>query len=205
MKVEKLIFRINKLMDRLVAGEDVSLRSLARVLTPEQMNELHVSWEAEKSSRRTPKPSEILKYESFLRRGLLSYGKYEANRHKLSGYYSQKMELKAHSEFEKALEYANEIVNSNSSLRLWFDRDPSDAEFGAPGGMPRIVTSKSYDNECRGQKSPLTSSKRDLKLAALAAALDELQGNDLTALVTERHIWPTSAERPIRDFTGWKF
>jgi hypothetical protein len=116
------------------------------------------------------------------------------------------MELKAHSKFERALEYANEIVCSESSLRLWFDRDPKDAEFGAPGGMPRIITSKSYDNEFRGEKLPFVSSIRDLKLAALSSALDELQGNDLTALAEEKPLWLTTTERPRnRDFTGWKF
>ena len=193
-------------MDQLGAGENVSLSSIERLLTAEQVKSLKEELAAGSSLKKVQKPKEIVKYEKMLQAGVLAYGKYEANHKKLSGYKSLKMEQMAQSQLERALEYANEIVYIDPSLRMWFDRDPKDGDFGAPEGMPRIITSKSYDNESRGEKLPFINSIRDLKLAALCSALDELQGNDLTALAEEKPLWLTSTERPRnRDFTGWKF
>lgn len=206
MKDEKKCSRIIQLISRLEVGEDVSLRSLARVLTPEQMAELNADWEAEKRSRKAPKPYEILKYESLLSRGLLLYGKYEANHTKISSYDSGRLIRKAQSALDKALEYACEIVKVNSQLRMWFDRDPEKADFGAPAGMPRIITSKSYDNECRGQKLPFSNTKRDLKITALASALEKLQGNNLMNLVevSPIEIWSFKRCKDF-DFSGFRF
>lgn len=206
MKVEKRISRILELITRLESGEEVSRRSIARVLTPEQIADLDEGWKAEKLSKKDPKPKEILKYESLLRRGLLLYGKYEANHAKLSSYDSGRLECKAQSELDKALEFACDIVQIDSSLRLWLDRDPANADFGAPAGMPRVITSKSYDNGWRGQKPPFTSTKRDLKLVALSSAITKLQSNCLGAWVEPEPVqW-----RPYRctnnaDFSSWKF
>ncbi len=206
MKPEKRIARIIELMDRLEAGGEVTRSSLSRVLTPEQMASFVASWDTEKRSRNFEKPKEIVKYEKLLRDGVLAYGKYEATHQKLTSYKSGKLIEKAQSTLDKAVQYAQEIVVADSSLRLWFDRDPADSDFGHPAGAPRIITSKSYDNESRGEKLPFINSIRDLKLAALSSALDELQGNDLTALAEEKPLWLTSTERPRnRDFTGWKF
>ena len=206
MREEKRIARINELMNRIEAGKEVTRSSLSRVLTPAQIANFVGSWDAEKHSRNFKKPKEIVNYERMLRDGVLLYGKYEATHHKLTSYKSRKLIEKAQSTLDKAVQYAQEVVCEDSSLRIWFDRDPADSDFGNPAGAPRIITSKSYDNEFRDEKLPFINSIRDLKLAALSSALDELQGNDLTAFAEEKPFWLTSTERPRnRDFTGWKF
>lgn len=206
MKDEKNCSRIIHLISRLEAGVDVSLRSLARVLTSAQMAQLSADWEDEKRSRKAPKPFEICKYETLLSRGLLLYGKYEASHHVLTSYKSFKLIEKAQSALDEAGRYACEIVQGKSSLRMWFDRDPLSATFGDPGGMPRIITSKSYDNECRGQKFPFGNTKRDLKIAALASALEKLQGNNVMNLaeVAPIEIWSFKRCKDY-DFSGFRF
>ena len=206
MKPEKRLARIQVLMSRLEAGKDVSLGSLGRVISPEQMAKFTEGWKEERASRKEPAPKEIRKYQSLLQRGLLTYGQYEANHHKLSTYESTKLAHKADSEFEKALEFACEMVQIKQSLRLWLDRDPETSESGAPAGIPRVVTSKSSDNQATDRKLPFTNTKRDLKLVALSAALDELQGEGLKHFTEPKSVLRDSSRVSSKtDFSDWKF
>lgn len=63
MKVELRISRIQKLIDRLKGGEDVSTSSLSRVLTTEQFEHYQENWRDELSLRKIEKPKEIKEYE----------------------------------------------------------------------------------------------------------------------------------------------
>lgn len=206
MRTEKKCARINVLINRLDAGEDVSRSSLARVLTPVQMAGLDESWKAEKVSRKKPKPPELKKYERMLRVGVLLYGRYEAAHHKMTAYKSKEMIEEAQHKMEKALEFAVELVQIESSFRMWFDRDPKDADFGAPASMPRVVTSKSHDNESHCKGVPFANSKRNLKMAVLCEALAKLQPVGLEVFAEPKSVFRDSRwwrEKP--DFSGWKF
>jgi len=206
MNNEKRCARIAVLMSRLESGKDVSRSSLARVLTPEQMRALDDAWKAEKGSRKSSKPPELKKYERLLRAGVLLYGKYEATHHKLSSYESTRLIGLAERELEKALEFALELVQINSSFRVWFDRDPKDADSGAPAGMPRVVTSKSHDNQSTCKGIPFASSKRELKLVALYEALEKLQPVGLEAFAESKSVLRDSRSwREKPDLSGWKF
>jgi hypothetical protein len=206
MRTEKKCARINLLINRLDAGEDVSRSSLARVLTPKEMSSLDEGWKAEKASRKKPKPQEIKKYERMLRVGVLLYGRYEATHQKMTAYNSKAMIEEAQHKMEKALEFAVELVQINSSFRMWFDRDPKDADFGAPASMPRVVTSKSHDNQSHCKSVPFANSKRDLKMEVLCEALAKLQPVGLEVFTETKSVLRDSrswAEKP--DFSGWKF
>lgn len=206
MKIERKIERINALIERLEVGDSVSLRSIDRLLTAEQMLTLKRDLSIEGRSRKHQKPKEIKTYETLLRRGLLLYGQYEATHHQLTAYKSKKLIEQAQSEMEKATQYACEIVGADSSLRIWFDRDLGDVDFGAPEGMPRVVTSKSYDNICRGENLPFTNTKREIKMAALASALNDYKGNDLEAWTGTPSEWQRSPIRHLSvNFSDWKF
>ena len=206
MRTEKKCARINVLINRLDSGEDVSRSSLARVLTPEQMVGLDDAWKAEMASRKSSKPPELKKYERMLRAGALLYGKYEATHHKLPVYESTRLIRSAEREMEKALEFAVELVEINSSFRMWFDRDPKEADFGAPASMPRVVTSKSHDNQSACKGVPFANSKRDLKLVALGEALAKLEPVGLEAFVEPKSVLRDSRSwREKSDFSGWKF
>ena len=206
MNYEKLYARINVLINRLDAGEDVSRSSLARVLTPKQMADLDEDWKAEKSARKSTKPPELKKYEKMLRAGLLLNGKYEATHRKMTAYNSKAMIEEAQHKMEKALEFAVELVQVNSSFRMWFDRDPKDADFGVPASMPRVVTSKSHDNQSLSRGFPTGNSKRDLKKSALCEALAKLQPIGLEAFSEPKSVLRDSRSwRTKQDLSGWKF
>jgi hypothetical protein len=206
MKKDKRKARIIELMRRLEEGEEVSRNSLARVLTPELMVGLGKSWEAEKESRKLSKPPELKKYERMLRAGVLLYGRYEATHQKMTAYKSKEMIEGAQSKMEKALEFAVELVQINSSFRMWFDREPKDADFGAPVSMPRVVTSKSCDNQSHCKCVPFANSKRDLKLAALYAALEELEPSSFEAFVKPTYVLRNSRSwQQSLDLSGWNF
>lgn len=206
MNKEKRCARIAVLMSRLEAGKDVSRGSLARVLTPEQMVALDDAWKAEKASRKSSKPPELKKYERLLLAGALLYGKYEATHHKLPIYESTRLIRSAEREMEKALEFAVELVQINSSFWMWFDRDPKEADAGAPASMPRVVTSKSHDNQSACKGVPFANSKRDLKLVALYEAFEKLRPVGLEAFAEPKSVLRDSRSwREKTDLSGWKF
>ena len=206
MRNEKRLSRIVQLISRLEANENVSRGSLSRVLTPEQMADLDEGWKAEQVSRQHPKPLEIKKYEAMLKRGLLLYGKYEATHHKLAAYDSRRLIQTAESALEKALEFAQEMVQNTNSLQEWLDRDPKDCCRSAPASMPRIVTSKSTDNQSAIRKAPCTYSKKQLKLIALHNALEALQPNDLELISQEIKVSTFGSRRKlVMEFEGFRF
>ena len=206
MRSEKRLSRIAQLISRLEANENVSRGSLSRVLTPEQMADLDERWKAEQVYRKQPKPLEIKKYEAMLKRGLLLYGKYEATHHKLAAYDSRRLIQSAESALENALEFAQEMVQITNSLQEWLDRDPRDCYGLNPSSMPRIVTSKSADNQSAVRKAPSTHSMKQLKLIALHEALEELQPNDLELLFQEIKVSTYGTRRKLAmEFSGFHF
>ena len=68
MKTELKISRIQKLIDRLKGGEDVSTSSLSRVLTTEELKQYKENWKDELSLRKIDKPKELKEYERRLDR-----------------------------------------------------------------------------------------------------------------------------------------
>jgi len=206
VNTNKKIKRINSLIERLYADSDVSRTSLKRVLTAKQFTELDKDWATEKASRKFQKPGLIMTYESKLRRGLLLYGKYEATHHKLAAYDSRRLIESAESALGKALEFAQEMVQNTNSLQEWLDRDPNDCDGFTPASMPRVVTSKSADNQSSLKKAPCTYSKKQLKLIALQNALEELQPNDLELLSQEIKASKVATRRKlVMEFEGFKF
>ena len=175
MKDAKRHQRLEQLLERLSAGEDVSRRDLSRLLKLQQFQALNRSWQDEQASCSYAKPPELKKYETVLRTGVLQYNRYEALHKKVDAYRGKHLNELAQSHLYKALECAIELVESDASLLAWFDRDPRECQFDDPVGMPRVITSKSFENQAALRKAPFSQSIRDLKAAALSAALQELQ------------------------------
>jgi hypothetical protein len=176
MKDEKRCKRIMVLINRLSSGEDVSRRSLARVLSPEQLANLDANWLTEKSTR-NQKPPQIKQYEEKLRIGLLHYSRTEQLSGKVSQYTSSKLSDRADGVLDAVIDYARELVDGDQSFLIWFDRDPRSGCNTSPAGVPRIITSKSFEN--RATVKNFDTSKRDLKISALSDALELLQRNSL--------------------------
>ena len=206
MRSEKRLSRIAQLISRLEANENASRGSLSRVLTPEQMADLDEGWKAEQVYRKQPKPLEIKKYEAMLKRGLLLYGKYEATHYKLAAYDSRRLIQSAESALEKALEFAQEMVQNTNSLQEWLDRDPNDCDGFTPASMPRVVTSKSANNQSALKKAPCSYSKKQLKLIALHNALEALQPNDLELISQKIKVSTFGSRRKlVMEFEGFRF
>ena len=179
MKVELRISRIQKLIDRLKGGEDVSTSSLSRVLTNEQLQLYKENWKEELLLRKIKKPKEAKEYERKIKIASLHYQKMDRFSHtrdksRLAREYSHK----ADDAFEKAYEYLIEQLHANSELRLWIDREP-DPSKRCPIGIPRIIGSSSFECLDKRKYPYPTLTKKELKLQTLELALLELTKDDL--------------------------
>jgi len=153
---ETRILRIESLINRLKSGHEVSLRDFTLALSLKQRKAYKALWKEQKDIRDylKNKPAEITEYERKLNKALLANGRYEAyvgpkhthdERIKLKN-----LGIKAESLFEDALENFEELLSFDPSLRIWFDRDIVFGVHGTvgttPEQMPRVITSKSYEN-----------------------------------------------------------
>ncbi len=175
MKAEKRVTRICELMKRLEAGEKVSRSSLARVLHPEQLTKLLDTSKRTKGSSRVPKPEEISRYATLLRRCDRIHGKFEISQSASDECKATKWLEKAKAKREETLLYITEIVGTNPTLQVWLDRVPSVGDSSTPENLPRLVSAKCRAKQSSGQTSPSEERMRKLKLAALAEALEELK------------------------------
>lgn len=98
---------------------------------------------------------------------------------------AKQRELRAKSDraFERACEYLEEIITADASLTILFDRVvdfTANSELGLSAVcIPRLITSKSRDNNLLGQAHARfceRKSKREIKLEALENALHDLLG-----------------------------
>jgi hypothetical protein len=72
--------------------------------------------------------------------------------------------------------------------------------------MPRVVTSKSADNQSSLKKAPCSYSKKQLKLIALHNALEALQPNDLELISQEIKLSTFDSRRNfVMEFEGFRF
>lgn len=189
--------RVIELLARLREGNDVQARDLKLVLTDKQHQLMALAWQEQKELRVIEKPAEVTEYEQLLQEALMRQGQYDrysvrkatcgntiADRQKKT----KELGNKAENAFEKALERLEEIISVDPSLQIWFDRP---LDFCAGGslsldsaGMPRVITSKSFENGLLGQAATrfgVSKSKRQVKIDALENALAELDSSGMTA------------------------
>lgn len=181
--------RVAELIKRLERKETVQARDINLVLSKQQQREMNNAWNGQIDLRKQEKPADVTEYEQMLQQALLAYGqfvKYSAKQPKAGKIVidrkarADKLRNKSDGLFEAALEHLQEIIQADPSLCVWFDRE---ADFTAgsdisidPIGMPRVITSRSLDNEAKGAfevrfgKMTITENK----LEALRRALAEL-------------------------------
>ncbi|NDY82321.1 hypothetical protein G3I67_03650 [Orrella sp. NBD-18] len=197
----KKIKRIKTLIDRLEKNQSVTRGSLTRVLGEVGIRSLDKQWGLELKSR-TYKPKEIVEYSERVRRGLIYYALGDKQSLKGDGYKARNSFHKAESILENAVEYLREVVTTDSSLRLWIDRDVG---FGVevelcPVGIPRPVWSTSnYKSQCSLPKV----TKRDLAREMLQTELEKLVGRE--PLELENLEFGTKRSFDISSFSGFKF
>jgi len=174
MKLDKKILRIKSLIDRLENGIDVSTSSLSRVLSEEQFDDYKSEWKSYIDSSKDMKPIEIKKYERKIKVAILHYWRMErySSIPSKNGL-AKKFGHKSDNEFELALEYLKDVLNGNTHLRLWIDRDPAGCEYH-PDSVPRCVTSSKSSHSFKEALLFSFSSKRELKIQTLQCALQAL-------------------------------
>lgn len=184
MKKLKMIERIKTLINRLEKGQHVTRRSIFRVLGDDGLNKIDREWSLELKSRNY-KPKEIVEYSCRIRKGLIYYSMGDKQSLKGEAYKARQSMNKADAIFEEAIEYLRDVVSSDSSLRMWIDRDVgigSDIEY-CPEGIPRPIWSNSSykkKSQCGLQKV----TKMDIVRELLQIKLEKLEGRKPLDLVT---------------------
>jgi hypothetical protein len=133
-------------------------------------------WENTTELRKTllSKPSDLVEYEARLKKAIMLYNRAETASRRRNPT-SKRLHEKAQAAFEKALLWLEEAIGQDPSLTMWLDRH---CDFSANGdlsldpvGMPRVITSRSLDNQSSGV-SAMVKSKRDCKIAAIEDEID---------------------------------
>ena len=172
--------RLNKLeaiADKLKRGENVQNRQLQTWLSEDEYEQLEYEWkeQLELRSELKDKPNELKRYEEKLKQATFNYNRAEGYSNKGKHSTAKNFYNKSESLCEDALEILQEILHSDSSLRVWFDRDISFEVGGDLSAdivsLPRLVTSRS--NEKLSDDSRLTS-KQSVKLAVVERAMHNI-------------------------------
>lgn len=172
--------RLNKLetiAGTLKRGENVQNRQLQTQLSEEEYEQFEAEWEEQLELREElkDKPSDLKRYEEKLREATFNYIRAEGysskGKHNTAKTFFNKSECLC----EDALEILQEIMYSDSRLRVWFDRDIS-FEFGGDlsadiVSLPRLVTSSSHE---KLNDDSRFISKQSVKLAVVERAMHNI-------------------------------
>jgi len=193
--------RLTELLDRLTNGQDVARRDMKAVLSEEQFAAMQVYWDEQKQFRADAKnkPAEVIEYEKRLNKAMFEYSKAEGysgsmRREQIRGNDGKRTAKRAYDRaetaFERLIEWLEERLTADPSLRTWFDRTIA---FGLEGNlapnpdeMPRVVTSRSKDRVGDGWLIG-KQTKRDVKRRVLDEALaDTVAAEELAARIAAR-------------------
>lgn len=193
---EKQIERIKYLIEILEQGEEVHKRDFDNALPKKLLGIYEAEWREQQDLRKIKVPLIVKEYEKKLQQALMWAGRaeqYNDRKTKVGTIVVDRkakqaaMSNKADSLFEDALERLQEILSTDESLRIWFDRDIH-FEFGNDlsidaTGMPRLITSRSLDNVSRHGLAERFGirDKAAIKLDVLKQALVQLQAKPKTA------------------------
>ena len=170
----KRLAKLEAISKKLQRGENVQTRQLQKRLSEEEYAQLEYEWkeQLELRSELKDKPSDLKRYEEKLREVTLNYNRAEGYSSKGKHNTAKTFYNKSESLCEDALEILQEILHSDSTLRVWFDRDISFEVGGDLSAdivsLPRLVTSRSHEK--LSDDSRLTS-KLSVKLAVVERAM----------------------------------
>jgi hypothetical protein len=168
------------------------------------MKEFKTDWEYELSNRRVQKPTPLKTYERMIRVGSLHYQKMEIYSFtKDKNQLAKKFSDKAEDIFEKALEYLQEQLQTDSNLRMWIDREPDGSNL-TPMGIPRVIGSSSFECLIKTKTPYPVITKKELKLRALELALSELTESSLEDLDVTEELVRFSKPKTL-DFSSFRF
>lgn len=170
--------KLQGLLARLRRGENVQNRQLQTWLGEQGYKVFEDAWSnvVELRNTLTSKPGELIEYEMLLKKAIMLYNRGEAASHKGQAS-ARRFHAKAQAAFEKALLRLEELMGQDPSLQMWLDRHCDFTPEGTlsldPIGMPRVITSRSPDNQSSvGSK---LRSKRDCKIEAVEAEIERIR------------------------------
>jgi tetratricopeptide (TPR) repeat protein len=173
----KRLAKLEAIAEKLKRGENVQNRLLRTWLGEDEYEQLEYEWQEQLELRGElkDKPSELKRYEEKLKQATFNYNRAEGYSSKGKHNTAKKFYDKSESLCEDALEILQEILHSDSTLRVWFDRDIS-FEIGGDlsadiVSLPRLVTSRSHEK--LSDDSRLTS-KQSVKLAVVERAIHNI-------------------------------
>ena len=211
MKTEIKIDRLKKLISRLEEGGQVTPRDLRALLSKEDLEEIRLAWDEEKSIRELNKPAAIKKYEKLLQKACSYYGlmlKYSSERSK-NEYLAQEFSNKGESAFEDAIEFIREAEDKDENIQFWLDRDIYGEIEYDPTSIPRVIGSKTYECQVK-RKSPYPlQTKREVKLQVLEEVLKRMTGefekDSLEPFMTEMPDYKSARKKALEEFTGFSY
>lgn len=184
--------KLELLLERLRRGDNVQNRDLRTWLGEDGYADYEADCQQQHEFRQVleEKPTAIREYEKRLKRALLAYNKGEGASSKGRKQAATAYYRAAETQFELLLEYLQEVIATDQSLRGWFDRDTdwtASSKIGLdPVSVPRVVTSRSLDNRGGGITRQLRN-KRDLKIAAVERVLSVADGGKEDELTEREH------------------
>jgi hypothetical protein len=147
----KRLAKLETIADKLKRGENVQNRQQQTCLSEEEYEQLEYEWQEqlELCEELKDKPSDLKRYEEKLREATFNYNRAEGYNSKGKHNTAKTFYNRSESLCEDALEILQEILQSDSSLRIWFDRDNDfevDGDLSADiVSLPRLVTSRSHE------------------------------------------------------------
>jgi len=165
--------RLKNLFERLEQGEDVSVRDLKNALTKseyEAYEQMLEQYQQVKSFANNASNG----YDEWLKKGLFHYHKADSGRfNKLD---SKKFFNKAEACFERAIEHLQQDIYEDGTVQLAYDRVLDFSANGSisldPIGMPRKISSRSFDNiSSVSSGGRVKKKKRDFKMDIVKMSL----------------------------------
>ena len=169
--------KIEAIAAKLKRGENVQNRQLQTWLSEGEYSQIEAEWDTQKLFREElkDKPIELTRYQDKLKEAIMMRNRSDAYHRKGKKSAAYKLDSKCESLCEDALEILQEIVATDSSLQIWFDRN---LDFGhgslidaSLGNLPRLVTSRSIEKQHDDSR---IVKKLDVKIGVVERAINNI-------------------------------
>lgn len=185
---QKRLEKLQGLKVRLENGEHIQNKTLQIWLLKEEFEQIAGRFEMKKDKNGffASKPSAVTEYDKKMQKATFAHNQGENYSHLHNSKLAKKFHNMSQSMFESALEYIRNEAETDRSLYAWFDRSFANAEYSTigldPSSMPRVVTSRSSENQAANRNI----SKAQIKMGVINDAIDEIT-NDIRAIGREEN------------------
>ena len=183
---QKRLAKLEAIADKLKRGENVQNRQLQTWLSDDEYEQMAAEWDTQKLFREElkDKPDELKRYEDKLKEAIMMRNRSDAYHRRGKKSAAYKLDSKCESLCEDALEILQEIVATDASLQIWFDRNLN-FEHGSLidaslGNLPRLVTSRSIEKLLDDSR---LVKKIDVKISVVERAIYSI-GRDIKPMTS---------------------